>query len=205
MRVIQAARDEFSEYGFDLSSIQRIIEAAGISRGSFYQYFEDKHVLFALVIKEMSERKIEFLTPVLSMEKDLTFFDYVKLLFKQGMLFGSKNPQDMKIALDVEVSRTLNNEKLREIIYAAPMFHHTITLDANTFYLNLIKNAIKRGELTDTYPAETINLYLITFLEGLRKQLFYQNISDPFGEAGEKIVGDFISILKHGFCGPECK
>ncbi|MBA7547176.1 hypothetical protein ES705_39579 [subsurface metagenome] len=36
--------DEFAEYGFDLASIQRVIRKAGIPRGSFYQYFEDKMI-----------------------------------------------------------------------------------------------------------------------------------------------------------------
>lgn len=39
--ILNEAMLEFGHYGFDLASIQRIIEQSGISRGSFYQYFED--------------------------------------------------------------------------------------------------------------------------------------------------------------------
>ncbi|MCA2000505.1 MAG: TetR/AcrR family transcriptional regulator, partial [Chloroflexi bacterium] len=40
--VVRAAIDEFADYGFEASSVNRIVANSGISKGSFYQYFEDK-------------------------------------------------------------------------------------------------------------------------------------------------------------------
>jgi len=37
----QAALDEFSEYGLCGSNMNRIVGQSKISKGSFYQYFED--------------------------------------------------------------------------------------------------------------------------------------------------------------------
>lgn len=45
-RLIQAAYDEFSRAPFPDASISNIIKDAGIPRGSFYQYFEDKSDIF---------------------------------------------------------------------------------------------------------------------------------------------------------------
>lgn len=45
-RLIGAAWEEFSAVRFSDASINRIIRGAGIPRGSFYQYFEDKEDLF---------------------------------------------------------------------------------------------------------------------------------------------------------------
>lgn len=45
-RILEAAQQEFTSYVFSEASINRIIKAAGIPRGSFYQYFEDKQDLF---------------------------------------------------------------------------------------------------------------------------------------------------------------
>ena len=45
-RVLNAAWDEFTTVSFAKASVNRIIRAAGIPRGSFYQYFEDKSDLF---------------------------------------------------------------------------------------------------------------------------------------------------------------
>lgn len=44
-RIIQASLREFSRVPFEEVSINRIIQDAGIARGSFYQYFEDKQDL----------------------------------------------------------------------------------------------------------------------------------------------------------------
>ena len=41
-KIILAARAEFSKYKYDDVSINDIVKGAGISRGSFYLYFEDK-------------------------------------------------------------------------------------------------------------------------------------------------------------------
>lgn len=46
-RLLKAAQVEFRKYSFNEASISHIIERANISRGSFYQYFEDKADLYA--------------------------------------------------------------------------------------------------------------------------------------------------------------
>ena len=59
-RVLNAAWDEFTAVSFAKASVNRIIRAAGIPRGSFYQYFEDKsdlfHYLMTRVHAEMTEQ-----------------------------------------------------------------------------------------------------------------------------------------------------
>lgn len=45
-RLLEAARVEFSRVPLNEASIAQIVKLAGISRGSFYQYFEDKEDLY---------------------------------------------------------------------------------------------------------------------------------------------------------------
>ena len=49
--ILEAARAEFSENGYADASQNRIIEAAGISKGALYYYFDDKNDLFVTVLK----------------------------------------------------------------------------------------------------------------------------------------------------------
>lgn len=49
-RIIQSAMQIFSKYSLNDASISEIIESANISRGSFYQYFEDKTDLYMYLI-----------------------------------------------------------------------------------------------------------------------------------------------------------
>ncbi|HET7631625.1 MAG TPA: TetR/AcrR family transcriptional regulator [Gemmatimonadaceae bacterium] len=50
-RLFEAAADEFSSHGFEGASLNRIIDRAGMSKGSLYYYFNDKSDLFATVVE----------------------------------------------------------------------------------------------------------------------------------------------------------
>ena len=52
-RILEAAWAEFETVSFAEASINRIIRRAGISRGSFYQYFTDKEDLFIYLMDEV--------------------------------------------------------------------------------------------------------------------------------------------------------
>ena len=52
----EAAMDEFLHQPFEKVSINRIIKEAGISRGSFYTYFEDKRELLSFLLRGTRER-----------------------------------------------------------------------------------------------------------------------------------------------------
>lgn len=49
-RLLEAATKEFAAHGYELASINRILEAAGLSKSSFYYYFDDKADLAATVL-----------------------------------------------------------------------------------------------------------------------------------------------------------
>ncbi len=51
-RIMDSATAEFVEKGYEDASMNQIIAAAGISKGSFYYYFEDKTDLFVTVLRE---------------------------------------------------------------------------------------------------------------------------------------------------------
>jgi AcrR family transcriptional regulator len=52
-KLIAAATREFAAHGYELASINQIIEDAGLSKGSVYYYFEDKLDLAATVYLEV--------------------------------------------------------------------------------------------------------------------------------------------------------
>ena len=58
-QIIDAAVEEFADKGYEAASINRIIEQAGISKGSMYYYFEDKADLFDTALRRATERLLE--------------------------------------------------------------------------------------------------------------------------------------------------
>jgi AcrR family transcriptional regulator len=55
-RIIEAAKKEFSEVAISEVSINKIIKGAGISRGSFYMYFQDKYDLLFYLLQEFKNQ-----------------------------------------------------------------------------------------------------------------------------------------------------
>ena len=62
--ILRAALDEFAAHGFHDASLNRIIDAAGISKGSMYYYFDGKEDLFAHVARVEFERLLTAVGPV---------------------------------------------------------------------------------------------------------------------------------------------
>ncbi len=62
--ILSAALDEFAAHGFHGASLNRVIDAAGISKGSMYYYFDDKGDLFAHVVRVEFERLFAEVGPV---------------------------------------------------------------------------------------------------------------------------------------------
>lgn len=62
--ILRAALDEFAAHGFHDASLNRLIEAAGISKGSMYYYFDGKEDLFVHVARIEFERLFAAVGPV---------------------------------------------------------------------------------------------------------------------------------------------
>jgi AcrR family transcriptional regulator len=61
--ILRAAFDEFAARGFNAASLNRIIDSAGISKGSMYYYFDGKEELYAHVARRELGRLFESAGP----------------------------------------------------------------------------------------------------------------------------------------------
>lgn len=82
-RIIKASIDEIIGNSYDKISINKIVKNAVISRGSFYQYFDQKSDLFELIMQNFtSELKNKFIDIMISNKGDillaaLDIFDFM--------------------------------------------------------------------------------------------------------------------------------
>ena len=60
-KIVTAIKDEFARVPFDEVSINRIVQDAGISRGSFYQYFEDKSDMLNYILSDYHEQMFDMI------------------------------------------------------------------------------------------------------------------------------------------------
>jgi AcrR family transcriptional regulator len=61
--ILNAALDEFAARGFHDASLNRVIEAAGTSKGSMYYYFDGKEDLYTHIVRVELERLFADLGP----------------------------------------------------------------------------------------------------------------------------------------------
>ncbi len=142
--ITNAAVDEFAAYGFEAASINRIVAASGIAKGSFYQYFEDKMDVFRHLLDLLTQEKVEFFKDKHPPSPSQSVFDYFRWVTKAGMEFNSANPLMVQA-----ISRVLFVEGL----YYGKLFaeYHQMTRDGIT---DMIQKAMKQGELDPSIDVE---------------------------------------------------
>ncbi|GMA98148.1 TetR/AcrR family transcriptional regulator [Pelosinus sp. IPA-1] len=74
-KIFDAAVQEFSTRHFSEASINQIVKAAGIPRGSFYQYFSGKEDLFFYIFEEIVKEKLEIIRQAETIDPDADAFE----------------------------------------------------------------------------------------------------------------------------------
>lgn len=146
------AIDEFAEYGFEVASINRIVKAAGIAKGSFYQYFVDKADLFMHIIDIVGQKKIEYMSPVMMNPTDHDFFTLLEELYRSGLAFAKDHPKESKISFEVYKNQT--NPVFSVVMQESSRI-------AKEFYSSLLAMGIQRGELDPEIDKSFISHTLI--------------------------------------------
>jgi AcrR family transcriptional regulator len=98
--LIDAAEQLFVQVGYDSTSVQSIIDAAGLSKGTFYHYFDSKQALLDAVIERMSGQMLQQIQPELDM-KPLPAMDRLNLFFALTQQWHFDNLAMIKAALQV--------------------------------------------------------------------------------------------------------
>lgn len=117
-RLIDAAMEEFSEKSLNQASINTIIKNACVSRGSFYQYFENKEDLFFYIMKLVkTDSQRLFIEEIKKADGDL--FLGVRHYFPKLLSSVMETPnadffKQLFLHLDYRISKEVTPEQLRE-------------------------------------------------------------------------------------------
>ena len=55
-QILEASREVFGQRGYHGSSVSHIVRAAGVARGTFYNYFPSKRAVFQAVLDDIMEQ-----------------------------------------------------------------------------------------------------------------------------------------------------
>ena len=148
-KIVTAAWRLFYEQGYDLTTVDEIIELSETSKGSFYHYFEGKDALLSS-LSMLFDEKYEELIPTLTDDMD----SFEKLLYLNQELF-----QLIENSVSLDLLARLYSTQL-----TTKGEKHL--LDHNRIYYKLLRQIVQegqsRGELrTDLSVNEITKLYAL--------------------------------------------
>jgi AcrR family transcriptional regulator len=189
-KLIESAEMEFTRVPLFEASIANIIKMAGISRGSFYQYFEDKDDLyFYLLENKLNMTKKHFIGCLEKHEGDLiealmemyfyfltTFSDEEEKNFLRNALLYTSYKVESSFSSMFDIY--LDNQEFRKLIGLIDkqclnisgekeLLHIFKILSALAFN-NLIEKSVKG--LTDAEAMESFKLSVNLIKQGIYKQ-----------------------------------
>ena len=151
--IMDAAVEEFAEYGLENASTNRIVKNSGIAKGSFYQYFEDKQDVFMHMLDLIEQEEMEFFKNEHPPDHHMDVFHYYSWMVKKGMEFGLAHPRAIQAAWRVLLGEGLYYGK--NLANYREKTSQALTL--------MIKQAIERGEVDPSVDVELAVMVMETW------------------------------------------
>ncbi len=190
-RIVTASIEEFAEHYYHKASISRIVKNAGIAKGSFYQYFEDKKDLFKFIVEKIGERKMEYLGPEMSSIDKSDFFQVVRSMYISGIKFAMENPRLQEIGNNFVKDNDMN---LKEEILG-----DTIP-KSNELFVSLINKGIEKGDIDSSIDAK-LTANIITNLSIIISDYFFNETNGKDYMEIMPLVDKMLYILENGIKG----
>lgn len=192
--IIDAAIEEFAEYGLENASTNRIVANSGIAKGSFYQYFEDKKDVFMHLLHVIEQEKTEFFKDKHPPVGNMDTFQYFRWMIKTGMEFNTKHP--------------LLTQAVSRVLFAEGMYYGQTFSDlrerSSKALRAMIQQAMRNGEVDSSVDVDlavmimetwsnAISTYIIN--EGMKHKDIMKWVRSP--KTQEKI-DKMLYVMEYG-------
>jgi AcrR family transcriptional regulator len=182
-QILNVARDVFAKRGYHAAKIEDIVLAAGVARGTFYLYFDDKRAIFEEIVDRFLARIGMAILRVDPHDPSRTVADQLKENIRRivGILLEDRSTTKIFLSDAVGVD---------------PAFDQKL----HSFYdevLRLLQEALKDGQgLGIVKEGDTRVLSYLTL--GSLKELLYQVVLRGWEHPGEQIVEEIFAFLLGG-------
>lgn len=178
--------EEFAKYPYERASLSAIVQKAGIAKGSMYQYFEDKKALYNYLVREVYQKKREFLQPVWQEKEHLDFFGLASLYYRRTWRFARRYPLYHRVTVNFWESKDadIRDEILRKKETRLAEFSDLLDLGlqygvvspkidkkAIWFVYHSVAKALIDGFIDTDTDAESHEAYIDSVLEVLERGL----------------------------------
>ncbi|VBB07750.1 tetr bacterial regulatory protein hth signature [Lucifera butyrica] len=180
-KIFDAAVQEFSTRRFSEASINQIVKAAGIPRGSFYQYFSGKEDIFCYMFEEILKEKRDVIRQSESVDPDADVFEICIQATGASFEWGRLNPKYSQIGMLMEIDNSEFITKLRGASFEG--------------LRKMIERDKKRGLIKPETDSDLVAdmIYALIWkqysLVGFNEELFLEKVNDGFKIIREGIAG----------------
>lgn len=142
--LFDACIKEFSQFPYSQASINQIIKYANISRGSFYQYFDDKWDAYEMMIQRIAQEKMKLLPPP---SQSNHFFEMMEQFFIDTLQWIELRPDYFKVGLWIDYDHDELIERMKMKNQKAMHFLEDVIRHDQA--LNLIDSSVNPKDLVD--------------------------------------------------------
>lgn len=177
--ILDAAKEEFIQYGFLGANMDRVCTAAEVSKRTLYRHFASKELLFESVLTILQASAYESVSypfdPELSLHAQLTFISL-------------KEAEILYQTYGIPLSRTIVMEFLRQPDMARNLINTLYSTKAVTQWF---REAMEAGKLNEMDPGVMTNIYISLF-QGM---LFWPQVvkEEPVPEG--RVLEDIVEII----------
>lgn len=160
-RIVNASISEFAEKDYETASMNTVVNQAGISKGSLFNYFKTKSVLYDHIYQlALGEVKL-YLRDVRDETIDLSFENRLSKVVDSGVLFITEHPRLARIYFRLVYSGDSPNRK--KIV-------NELQAMSDDYLGNIIQDAMDRNELNPNLDKSQSVFFLDAVLNRFLKE-----------------------------------
>jgi AcrR family transcriptional regulator len=189
--IIDASVNEFADKGFKNASVNKIVEKAGISKGSLFNYFKSKNLLFDHIYQIALREVKTYLAKVRDESENDDFFTRFSKIINSGVTFINKHPRLARIYF-----RLLNSDDSPHGKAIIQKLHS----EAIRYLTDFVKTGIERKELRSELNPSTVAFLMESTLNRIL-QVHYLEIFDAksnISKADNNWIDQIVDTLKIG-------
>lgn len=185
-KIYEAARQLALKHGIEHASVDSIVKAAGVSKGSFYVHFESKDALAADLVNEYTKKADRnYQTFLSALPDDTSVFEILILLAGEISDFINTKIglENMRVLYKAHLTKTINT--------ASAMSYNR---ELYSIFTEVLERGVRQGELRDDLPVDVLAKHFIMAIRGIT---FEWCVRYPDYDLKEQ-VQDYFTILIDG-------
>jgi len=163
LQVYGAATRLFGEYGYDGLSVDRICHDAGISKGSFFQYFESKSHLLEFTILVFDDYLAKWVAELRQTEKAALAKDRLKYLYDSLVVNARLHQSEQKFFLFV----THGLDHAGVVLEGIDLERHF-----RDYVREIVARGVQTGEIRGDFDVDLTGHLVSMMLESLLRRQF---------------------------------